>query len=670
MFQSTRSDQASRRLRLSFFSSFSILIAAGAPAAAQVDSTLEVEEVVVSDIRSERSGISTPASIVVIGREEIEKSGASHVTEVLRGRGGVYVLDTIGDGGGASVSVRGFGQTSNANTLVLVDGRKLNNNDIGDPDLNTIPINDIERIEIVQGSAGTLFGDQAVGGVINIITRRPEKLRADLNLTTGSYNRRGAHGSVSQRLENGLYYRISGEHRASDNYRDHNEHKQRTLFAVTGYEYATGDVFAEFLHSDEQLNTPGALFADEVAADRRQVIPVLADDFADTKTTVERIGIRQTITDWLSFEAEGTNREAETDFFLSFRSGFQGPGEQSRHLTSVNPRFVAVYPTANGEILITLGHDLEFFDYKIDSVIGVQENEQKIRGNYIQMVVPVHPQWSVTLGARDAKVENDIRDDFTFPTGGEVDDSEFVTELGATFRPAENLRFFARRDESVRFAKVDELTNPTPGTFLRTQTGVSYELGMEWYRGGHEARLVAYRLDLDNEIAVAPTIVGAFPFNTNLPPTRRDGFILSGAFQATDRLRLSGDYSYIHARITEGPLEGNRVPQVPKHNLRVATEYELTPRWRVYGEVRAVSDQVFGGDFDRQLDTLPGYTVVDLKTDYRSGDWTFEARVNNVLNKKYSEFGTRASAFPLPDVASFFPSPERNFWFSARLEFD
>lgn len=670
MIQSTNSRKVGKSPSLHFIAPFVITLSFAVSLGAQEKSALEVEEVVVSDIRSERSEVSTPASIVIIGREEIEKSGAAHLTEVLRARGGVQVSDTFGDGTGASVSVRGFGETSNANTLVLVDGRKLNNNDIGDPDLNSIPLNDIERIEIVQGSAGTLFGDQAVGGVINIITRRPEKLRAEINARAGSYSRRGGHASLSQKLDNGVYYRLSAEGSETDNYRDHNESNLRSLFATAGYEYATGDVFVELQNVDERLETPGALFADEVAADRQQSVSNFANDFANTETNVQRVGIRQTITDWLSFEAEGTNREVESEFVLSGRTFAGTPSDQSRHLIGFTPRLIVAYPTRNGDLLLTVGHDLELFDYNLSTVFGNQDNEQKIRGTYFQAVVPVHRKLSLTIGARNAKVENDLSDDFTFPAGIEIDDSEFLTELGFAFRPNDAWRFFARRDESVRFAKVDEYLDPEPGTILRTQTGVSYELGAEWSNGGHNARVVAYRLDIDDEIAVVPGVgFFGFPANTNLPKTRRDGLILLVGAQVMDRLRILGDYSYVDARVEEGPVQGNRVPLVAEHILRLAGEYSPAPEWRLFGEIQYVSDKVFSGDFDRQLETLSGYTVVNLKGDYRYQNVTVEARVNNVFDEEYSEFGARATR-GASEVPSFFPAPERNFWLSVRLDFD
>ncbi|MDX1512586.1 MAG: TonB-dependent receptor [Gammaproteobacteria bacterium] len=684
MTHSSRSGAADTRQSFSSFPVFVATLASGraaalgaAPAAAQQASELTVREVVVSDTRFETSNVTVPASIDIISREEIERSGARHVAEVLRGRGGVQVSDQFGDGSRVAVGVRGFGETANANTLILVDGRRLNNSDIANPDLNSISLRDVERIEIIQGSAGTLFGDQAVGGVINIITRRPQRFRAELAGVGGSYGRREATGAISQRLDNGISYRVSGEVKRSNNYRNHNDLELRSVFGSAGFEYATGDVFVELQHVVEELETPGALFPAEVAADRQQAVAALINDFADTETNVARVGIRQSILDWLSFEAEATNREVQADFFLSFRTFPGSLGQQTRHLVGFTPRLVGAYPTRNGDLLFTIGHDLEIFDYNIESIIGTQQNDQKIRGNYAQVVVPVHRKVSVTLGARDARVENDLIDTFIFPAGIEIDDSEFVTEAGLSFRPNEQWRLFARRDENVRFAKVDEFLNPPPGVVLRTQTGVSWETGIEWSNGVHDARVMFYRLDLDNEIAAVPgTGLFGSAANINIPGTRRDGVIVAGGYRAADWLRLAGDYSFIDASVTEGPLEGNRVPFVSKHSLRLAAEVDVNERWRIFAEMQSVSDRVFSGDFDQVLGTrLPGYTVLNLKTDYRHRNWTFEARLNNVLNKEYSDFGARATIFPPPTFApvnlpSFFPAPERNFWLGARLEFE
>ncbi|MBE9568428.1 MAG: TonB-dependent receptor, partial [Proteobacteria bacterium] len=192
------------------------------PVSADTTSTTVIPPVIVSAARTAQSTLTTPASIKVISRQQIENSGASHVVEVLRGQGGVQIKDLYGDGSRATVDMRGFGNSAGSNTLILIDGRRLNNPDIGSPDLNSIALDDVEQIEVVQGSAGVLFGDQAVGGVINIITRKPGALRHSLKLSAGSYNTINVHAMTSQALDNGINYRVSLDARESDNYRDHN----------------------------------------------------------------------------------------------------------------------------------------------------------------------------------------------------------------------------------------------------------------------------------------------------------------------------------------------------------------------------------------------------------------------------------------------------------------
>ncbi len=640
------------------------------------ESPTALPDVLVSATRSAQSNVTVPASITIISREEIARSGARNLAEVLRGRGSVQVIDSFGDGSRTTVGMRGFGESANANTLIMVDGRRLNNIDISDPDLNSISLKDVERVEIIHGSAGTLFGDQAVGGVINVITRTPERLQAFGEARRGSYDAYELRSGVTQRLENGFSYRASIEKRESENYRNSNELDYENYLGRLGFEHSSGSAFAELQHVREDLGTPGALFAEELAANRRQAAPGQEANFSDTETTVARIGGQQALGENWSLEAELTNRESESEFLLGFRTlPATDTNLQNRHLTSFNPRLVGAYPTRNGDILITLGHDVEWADYEIRSVLGGQRNDQRTRGTYGQAVVPILPGTSLTFGARHLEVENDLLDDgpfASFPAGRDIDDRKFVTEAGLSFRPDERWRMFVRRDENVRFVKVDEFLFTTPGVPLKTQTGESYEAGVEWADGGHRAKALVYWLDLDDEIAFDPS-AGPFGFgaNVNLESTRRKGVILEAAWQATARLRLAGTYSYIDARVRSGALKGNRVPLVARHVGFASVDYRLTPSWRVHAEVHGVSERVFSGDFDKVLGELPGYGVVNLLSEVRRGGWTFAVRVNNLLDNEYSDSGARSfDPITFAPVESFFPSPERNFWLSVRYDYE
>ena len=665
--------------RANFAGRFTVIAFAcltGAPGAhAQDETKLVVPEVVVSGTRSQQSTVTVPASIEVISREEIESSGATHVVDVLRGRGAVQVTDQFGDGSRVFIGIRGFGETANANTLLLIDGRRLNNPDIGNPDLNSISLADVERIEIIRGSAGTLFGDQAVGGVVNIITRKARRKQLYIAGTGASHGSGVGRAIISQRFDNGLDYRVSGEVRRSDNFRDHNDLNYQSFFAQAGFAHRTGAVFAELQHVTEDLNTPGPLTAAEAAADRQQSTTNFATDFVDTETTVVRIGGSQDLIEHWSFEGELTNRESESQFRLSSVFGPEpSVSPQSRHVVQVTPRLVGAYPIGAGNLLVTLGYDLEQSDYDITSRFGTQRNEQTQHGLYAQAVVPVTSYAEVTVGARNAKVENALIDSgafAVFPGGAQVDDEELVTEVGVSVSPIANLRVFGRRDENVRFAKVEENLFTFLGGPLNTQTGVSWEAGAEWNDGRRAASVVVYRLDLDNEIAFDP---GTFT-NLNLAQTRRDGLILDGRWQATGPLGLAVGYSFVEADVLAGAFQGFKVPFVAEHFGRFSADYRVNPSWQIFGEVQTVGDRVFSGDFTNALGELVGYTVLNAKAQYQYRQYKLELRVNNLLAEEYSDFGARIDLFPAPlftatPTETFFPSPQRTFWFTLSARFD
>jgi len=638
----------------------------------------EIPAVVVSAARTEQSTLTTPASITVISRQQIKDSGAAHIVEVLRGQGGVQISDYYGDGSRATVDMRGFGDSASSNTLILIDGRRLNNPDIASPDLNGIALDDVERIEVVQGSAGVLFGDQAVGGVINVITRKPGAMRHSLKLSAGSYNTINLHAMTSQALDNGINYRVSLDARESDNYRDNNELSYLNGFGKLGYDYSSGSVFTELQYIDNDLNTPGALFADEVTRDRRQANPSFATDYSNAKTTVGRLGLVQEISSIWSFEGELSSRKTDGDFRISFAGGLPSTDNytQNRKIQEFTPRFIGFIPALNNTML-TIGADAVESEYDVSTIFGDQFNDQSQRSLYAQAVIPVRIV-DITVGVRHASVDNDLRDTGMFavyPTGVKIEDDVTVGTLGLAIKANENWRVLLRADQNYRFAKVDEflqpaLTSASTPIELKTQEGLSLETGAEWSHGGNTVKFVVYSLKLENEITYDPT-AGLFGANINLDDTERKGFITSGYWKATQRLGFSASYTYTDAEVTSGFATGKYIPLVAEHSALLSTDYAISKSWQVYGEVVAVSDRVLGGDFDNTLSTLPGYGVLNIKAGYQVSDFTFSGRVNNVFNKKYSDVGQLGfdpnAGFAAAEA--YYPSPEINFLLTAAWNF-
>src|SRR5574340_708092 len=156
---------------------------------AQAEEKIQIEEVVVTATRYEEKVTTVPSGVSVISAEDIKNSTAQNIPDLLRTEVGIQVNDLAGNRRSYTVDLRGFGETASSNTLVLVDGRRVNQPDLSGVDWTEIPIERVSRIEIIKGGRGSvLYGDNATGGVINIITKEGEGgLKAGTALAAGSY---------------------------------------------------------------------------------------------------------------------------------------------------------------------------------------------------------------------------------------------------------------------------------------------------------------------------------------------------------------------------------------------------------------------------------------------------------------------------------------------------
>jgi iron complex outermembrane receptor protein len=637
-------------------------------------------DIIVSGTRSEHSSLNIPASITVIYAEEITGSGAGTLSDALRGHAGLQVNDRYGDGSTAVVDMRGFGESAASNTLVMVDGRRLNNTDISAPDISSVSLKDIERIEIINGSAGALFGDQAVGGVINIITRDPDSFKADVKLSSGSYSRRNLRVSVADRLAGGFNYRVSAESLSSDNYRDHNAIDYGNLFARAGFIYGSGKVFVELQSIEEDAEQPGALMEADAIQDRRQSLPDFENDFNNTSTDLTRFGMQQDIGRHWLFAVEYAEEESDTDFILNFNgcamfvSCAIEADNEVREQQTLTPRFIGRYDTGSGDLLLTIGADAIKSEYEIAGDAINRSNDQEIESVYLQAVVPVSRRFSYTIAGRQAKVENYLVDTGgvfgpgTYPAGVDIEDDVTVGSFGITIKPTTAWRIFARLDQNFRFAKLDEQVFTETGTVgLRTQTGDSAELGTEWRsESGHHARLVAWQLDLENEIGFDPTADGPWGpgtgANVNFASTERRGLILEGRVQVIDALAVAGSWAEVDAEFTAGIYSGNTVSAAADHIASVSTEAQFNDNWQGYLQFQRIGEQFLAGDNDNLLPRKDAYNVANLNLRYAPGSWAFNARINNLLDREYSESENAFGAIS--------PSPERNFWLGAEYRYE
>lgn len=246
-----------------FRRSFAFIIAAALGIAlsgsiVMADENVQLKEVVVTATKTEKQPQDVTQSVTVITADEIQKSGATNVAEVISTKAGVMVNEQGPVGALQSVTLRG---STYQQVLVLLDGKRLNSGSAGGYDLSELPIpmSAIERIEIVRGPSSALYGSDAMGGVINIITRKPA---TPLTTISGSMGRNGYTSAslYNTGRENNTYYALSLGKERSHGYRDNSDSDQKIAGIKIGYDLDTASsIEGTFDYITKDLGVPGSV---------------------------------------------------------------------------------------------------------------------------------------------------------------------------------------------------------------------------------------------------------------------------------------------------------------------------------------------------------------------------------------------------------------------------
>ncbi|WP_301361170.1 TonB-dependent receptor plug domain-containing protein [Stutzerimonas nitrititolerans] len=586
----------------------------------------------------------TPASVAVIDREQIEASASSDLLDVLRSQAGLQIRDTMGDGNRAAISLRGFGENAANNTLVLVDGRRLNQPTLASADLNSVPLANIERIEIIRGAGTVLYGDQAVGGVINIITRTPSSNEAYVEASRGSHDHEAFRGHLHQQLGGGFSLYASGETRSNDNYRDHNNADYSNAFARLRYEHDNGHVFYEYQTVDDELLFPNALSLAQRRQDRKQSNSLA---WNDSKSQVHRLALEQRLSEVWSAHLDYSH--SDQDGVGSF-----GPGSeftQGTRIETISPRLTARFDSPLGQAEWLLGHDHITSDYEYLASWGDTLAQQTLRDWYTQFSQDLGNGLNLVIGYRASEA-----DDESTASSRAHRDREGSGSIGLSWQANEQTRVFIRREDVLRWANVDENGFVSPGvTFLKPQTGESWESGVEWNDTIQQYRLTVYRLELEDELMYDPTAPGpnsAWGFdgaNINLDKTLRKGILLEAERQLSADLSIGGQYSFTDSEYRDGSFKGNDVPWVSRHSASAHVSYEILPGLRSYVEAVYTGKRYYSGDDANTQQKAGSYTLVNAALAYEYKQFNTKLRINNLTGKRYDAFATAASRYPAPE---------------------
>ena len=645
-----------------------------------------------------------PASTTVITAEDIARSPARTLPELLQSQTGITMKDFFGNNASTtSIDMRGFGITGGQNTLILVDGQRVTDIDLSSVQWAAIPLSSIERVEILRGTGAVLYGDGASAGVINIITRSPLKQGASADL----HGRFGTFNTQEGQLTGSLVKDAFGLNAAvydyrSDGYRANNADKQANYSA--GMRWGFGESYADLrLGQDHQeLRLPGARLVqpsiglDEYSASRSGTDTPLDYSSRDGHRAVFNLAHKLGAAE-LGIGLDWRDKDARAYFD---QGGFPSFRDDALNVTGFTPRVRVPFQLAGLANSLTVGVDWRSWHYDsrrttlpqfIDQPTNRVRADQTNSAFYLQDQLQLGKATGLTLGWRTERVKISATDTldptspgFFFNTAAPPASSDFTQqawEVGLRHAFSTPWSAFARAGRSYRFANVDEIYG-TDASFnaqfhmLRPQHQVTGEFGSEWRQGGNSAKAALFRTDITDEIHLDPFTPGVG--NTNLPPSRRQGLELEGAWQVLESLRFTGGYAYTDARFKEGtfagafppfvnvPIGGKTVPLVPANKVNLGATWAAAARTTLSGGLTWQSSQFMDNDEPNTLGTkIPAFTVVDLKAaqDFDAG--RIALVVNNLFNQQYYTYAVRSNF--VEDRYAVYPLPGRTIALTLQL---
>ncbi|HOD11719.1 MAG TPA: TonB-dependent receptor [Candidatus Omnitrophota bacterium] len=616
-------------------------------------------------------------AVSIIDEDDIRRSTATSLPELIGSQSGIFVSNYLGNPKGVLVDVRGLGETSASNMLVLVDGRRTNQVDLSGVDWGQISLDAIKRIEILKGSSTVLYGDNACAGVINIVTKRGyQKGQGSVKIETESGSYKYKKGSVSAGgTTKALDYFFSFSHQESSGYRVNNDYWANDFLGNASFT-ATDKVSVDLstgYHRD-RYGMPGALFASDIATVGRrgsthdQDRGWTSDVFVNFEPKVD-------------LDLWGT--QTELSLFNSFRERYNkslsvsswGRYETAHHINSfeIRPK-LDIQSDLSESIAQHAVVGLDYFYAKDKVRSGNQGSAEdfvditkQTVGFYGLERFEVNEKYLLSFGGRAVWADYDFDQTQAVSNREKKKITDGAMNCGIGYKYNKNSQVYFDYARAFRLPATDEYyQNKYTGfwgsggglnTDLKHQISHNYEIGIRdaslpWLT----ADMNAFLMDVKNEIYYDPITYKNSNYN---PTTRHLGFELEGkAHVFRKMLEPFVNWTWQDAFLKGGKFAGNKVPFIPKNKISAGVSVNLldnlqtTFSMNYIGKCFAISDQA------NDQAKLDSYVTFDFRLDYRIKDLKMWFGVKNMFDRQYSAYGVYSSS---SNAVGFYPAAERNY---------
>lgn len=635
-----------------------LAVLASLPTHAQTVASRDLPETVVTATRFNESLASLPMGVSVISAEQIRASGASTVNEAVMKLLGVPGRQDSYGGGDYALDLRGFGTTSDSNQVVVLDGVRLNEADLGGTRLAGIPIDTVERIEVLRGSGSVLYGEGATGGVIVITTKAgngsARRNSATLYGAVGSNALRELRANATV-ASGGFSLDLHGQRRETDNHRDN--FRSETDGAGLSAQWSNDTLRLGLRYARDALDTglPGSLDAAQYAANPRQT---------DVSNMNNRASIRN--------ERSGVFGEA---MLGSWQLGLDA-GWRQKSLDTVQPTYVYGYEVEARQVSLkarhvsrwghlnnsfVMGHDRGNWDRNVRDTFGASVADQTSRGWYVKDDLTLADGTRLSAGVRTEKLNKSFD---AGVTPFSLADRQTAWELSVSQPLNTATTVWARVGNSFRLANVDEFSFTNPAVVIRPQTSRDLETGLRWAQGAYKLEARLYRSSLTDEIGYDRNAPGPFGANINFDPTRRQGLEVDGDWKLSSMLSLGARVALRRSNFREGPYTGKDVPLTPRRTLALRADWVPMAGYRLSGGVNVVGSQ--HPDF-ANVCRMPAYTTADARYAVQVKNMELSFGVNNLFDRDFytQAFGCTSGG----QTTSIYPEAGRTFTAALRVSF-
>lgn len=576
---------------------------------AWAEEKVKLNEVVVTAARIQESIEETTSDVIVIRDDEIKKINVQFIPDVLRKVPDLNLVQNGGTGKAASVLLRGGSST---HTLIMIDGVKVNNTATGSFDFSGIKVDDIERIEIVKGPQSTIYGSEAMAGVINIITKKgQDKPKTDLSFEAGSYGTYNPALTVSGTIK-AVDYRLSTNYFSTDgisaakNGAERDRYRNASIsgkFGIKPSEKLEIEITGKYSYDRTELD--GFNFFAGKAVDDLNFVQRGNHSMLSGKaklylsTICEQIFTLSHVGDSLQF------RDPDTDFNnANMVTAIDSINWQNNFYISDHYTV-----TAGAEYRKESGENKGNFDKSLDNSALYLNNKLKL-----------------------------LQETVIFNAGLRYDDYETfgnrtTYRIGVLYniKPA-SLILKSSYGTGFRAPALNELFFPFYGNKnLKPEETTSWEIGLEKgiVKDRVSVSLTYFSQNYENLIETDPLTFTA----ANIAKAEIKGLEANTVLKVSDNLNIKAGYAYLD---TKDKTTEQRLSLRPKDKLSVSAEFSAK-------DISVVADYIFVGQrYDSSVKRdISSYSLVNLSSNYAIKKWlTIFARINNLFDADYEEAGS------------------------------